>query len=162
MPVFETVELGDGAIFEGAVDPVDRALETVEPALEPVPPGGDEIDEDGEIFDAIPVLLIQRGLHLLEPADRLPGEAAHLGDVPPDREHFGAHAVLDGRADPLGDCRLELGGALGQGGKRLACPLDRGVEGDRIAPLPGSLNAAESALDRLRSHVREASVRAGR
>ena len=108
----DRVERASGPLLEAALDPVRHPLEPVEAALHSLPTGGDQVDEQGEVFDPLPPLGADLGGQGVDAADGAGGEAAQLGDVPGHGQHLGAHAFLDGRSQPIGNCRLELGRSL--------------------------------------------------
>ena len=74
-----------------------------------------------------------------EPADRLIGEAAHLGELPADRPGLGLHAVADRVLDPSRKRGLDVGGQLGEGLDLGARPLERGVDLRRLDAALGRL-----------------------
>jgi S-adenosylmethionine:tRNA ribosyltransferase-isomerase len=163
VPVLEAVELRDGALLEGALEPVERPLQPVEAPVDAAPAGGDQVDENGEIVDAGQPLGVHVTLKPLEPADRLVREAAYLRDMTADGDDLDAHALAQSCPEPLGDGRLELRGPARE---RFEC-LSGALEG-RVQRSPvggGGTGLAETdsgALDGLGFHERDASVRVGR
>ena len=73
-------------------------------------------------------------LDALEPADELVHEAAHLGEMPRDREHLCAQSVLHRVADTCRQARLEQRRRGGERLDLLARPLEGGVHGGRLRP----------------------------
>jgi S-adenosylmethionine:tRNA ribosyltransferase-isomerase len=83
---------------------------------------------------------------MLEPADRLRRQSAHLRQVAGDGKDLGAKSVFDCVADALGHRRLELGGRRGERVEGLARARECGLDGrligaaaaDAREPLAGS------------------------
>ena len=107
---------------------MQQGLDRGEAFVDRAPAGRDEIDEEREIVDARVPLGEQVALDVLEPADHLVQETAHLGDVPRAR----AEVLLQPILDRLGQPDLHLRGG---GRKRLdlvARALERGVDLRRL------------------------------
>ena len=92
----------------------ERVLDPVEALVEPAPLAGDQVDEQGEVVDPRVPLGEQVGLEPLETADRLVGEALHLGEPPRDRGCLLPQAVSQGGADRVRQYNLELVGSHGE------------------------------------------------
>ena len=101
-------------------------------------------------------------LESFEPANRLPGQPAHFGELPRDRRRLGPDALADRVLDPARKRRLELRGELGERLDLPPRPLERSID-VALAVRP---DAASSSRSRARaiaasSMGRNASVRAG-
>ena len=104
-------------------------------------PDDDQVDDERQVLDPRLALRGDIGAEALEPADRLRGEPAHLGEMAGDGQHLGPQRVVQGVRDALGERRLELRGALGERLELLAGALER--RGELISPV-----AAFDAQDR--------------
>ena len=76
-------------------------------------------------------------LEPLEPANRLVEEAADLGEVARDRQHFGTEPVVHGGADLLRERSLELRRRLGERLDLRASALQRRLDFGRRDPSVG-------------------------
>src|SRR5437868_12696833 len=85
------------AVDDGAAARLEALLDPAQAVVDPAPAGADQVDEEGEVVDPAVPLGEQVALEPLEPPDRLRHQAAHLGEVPSDREHLLAEALLDDR-----------------------------------------------------------------
>ncbi len=86
----------------------ERRLDPRQPLVDAFPAGGDEVDEQSEVVNPGGALGEQIVLNPLEPADRLAGEPAGLGELARDGEGLPAQALANGLSDPVGERRLEL------------------------------------------------------
>jgi hypothetical protein len=114
-----------------------------------LPARDDQVDDERKIVHACMPFGEQVSFEPLEAPDGVCREAAHLGEMPRDRQNLLAEAGLDGLADAVRQCRLELGGALGEGLDLMAGPLERGLDDRRLGSSFGGLpQALVRPLDR--------------
>ena len=90
------------AVDLGATARLELALHAREALVDAVPAGGDEVDEQRQVVHAGMPLGEEVVLEAFEAADRLAGQASHLGELPADRSRFGSDAFADGILDRPG------------------------------------------------------------
>jgi S-adenosylmethionine:tRNA ribosyltransferase-isomerase len=108
--------------------PRRRLLEAAETGVDSAPPGADELDEQREVVDPRLPFGEQFRLDPLEAPVRLVEEPPELRDVPRHGKHLVPEPVTDGLADPVRQCRLELGGRRGERLELLPAAFERLVE----------------------------------
>ena len=135
------------------------SLDSLEPRVGGRPARRDQVDEKSEVVHACVPFREELTLEPLEPAEHLPGEPTHLGELPRDRQRLRAHPVADRRADVLGERGLETRRSLGELGQLAGSSLERSVARD--AAVPRHPKPLACPLDRPLVHRREASVRVG-
>jgi S-adenosylmethionine:tRNA ribosyltransferase-isomerase len=94
-------------------------------------------------------------LEPLKAADRLPREAAHLGEMAGDRQHLLAEALLDRGVQALGHPGLELRGRDGEGLETCAGAVEEGLEGGIVTlAFAGGGEAHAGSFDSVAIHGR--------
>jgi hypothetical protein len=137
-------------------------LDALEPVADAPPARRDEVDKQSEIVDARVALGEDVALEPLEPADHLVEQPADLGEAAPDRDDFGAEALVHGRADLLGQGALELGGGCGERLDLDARALERGFQlGRRDPPGRGFRDPCFRPFECLLVHAQEATLAVG-
>ena len=127
-----------------------------------MPSGRYEVDQQREVVDARVPLGEHVAFEPLEPPDHLVEQPADLGEVPSDRQHLGAKAVVHRGGDPLRQRPLEVGG---RGGERLDLhprPLECRLQLGRRDPSGRGLGDARlGPFECLLVHGQEATLAVG-
>jgi hypothetical protein len=132
---------------------LERSLDAIESVGQAAPARDDQVDEQAEIVDAGVALGLKVGLQPLEPANRLVGQAAHLGELPCDGLRFCPESFAHRVRDVPGQLTSQLRGALCQRLELAASPLEDGVDVGREWAPGGSLcETLASPLDRVLVH----------
>jgi hypothetical protein len=121
LALLDAVDLGTAVALE-------LALHAGQALVDAVPAGGDEVDEQRQVVHAGMALGQEVVLEAFQPADRLPGQAAHLCELPADRSRFGPHALAHCILDSARKRRLELRRELCERLDLRAGPLERSVD----------------------------------
>jgi len=153
---------GGRLILEGSLEPVEDALEAIEPPLDSAPAGCDQLDQEGEILDASFALCREVALETLETTDRLPGEAAYLGQVARDGEDFLPQTLLESALEAIGHAGLELGGGNGQSFETCPRALEERLEGGIVTlAVTGGGEANTGSFDGVAIHGPQLSLQSG-